>query len=246
MKLYRVIPDQLANGVDVQAITEDALYRLGYISVSHHEPYFQMPPRMDRAFDEVTDNKGIAFFRNPWDAVMCSYWVNFDFYSKKLVRICEYDFPDETLAFSGEGLYKGYGIREVKIPFEELEKFGEVLQTPTPELADQIKEEKKNILLESVDKLRDIDSDYAEGISNYIERAYDSLHKYNMKGISFLMKSPVITGNMFTVTTNNRKWDSADIDYLVNNSCGILTRENGERWISVLEQPHKYQTKKVG
>ena len=236
MKVYRVIPDQVAKGIDIQAITEDALYRLGYISVSDHEPYFQMPPRMDRAFDEVTDNRGIAFFRNPWDAVMCSYWVNFDFYSKKLVRICEYDFPDETLAFSGEGLYKGYGIREVKIPFEELEKLGEVLQTPTSELAEEIKEEKKEILLETVEKFREINSDYANAIYRYINDAYDDLHEYNIKHIKFLMKSPFITGKMFTVTSENRDWNNIDVEYLINNSCGILTYENSNGWIDYVEQ----------
>ena len=240
MKLYRVIPDQVANGSDIQSITEDALYRLGYISISDHDAYFRMVPRMDRAYNELYDNgiKGIFFFKNPWEAVMCSWWINSDFYSRNLVRVCEYDFPDEIIEKStqGTGLYKGHKVEEVKIPISVLESTGTVLNTPTSELAEEIKEEKKEILLETVEKFREINSDYANAIYNYINNTYDDLHEYNIKHIEFLMKSPFITGKMFTVTSENRDWNNIDVEYLINNSCGILTYENSNGWIDYVEQ----------
>lgn len=243
MKLYRVIPDQLGSADDLQAITEDALYKLGYISISEHMAYFRMVPRMERTYNELYDNgiKGIFFFKNPWDAVMCSWWVDFDFYSKNLVRVCEYDFPDEIIEKStqGTGLYKGYKAEEVKVPISVLETTGTVLNTPTPELAEEIKEEKKKMLLESAEKYREIDNDYAEEIYEYLKEAYEELHEYNIMNIEFLMKSPFITGKIFTVTSKNRDWENIDIEYLINNSCGILTYENSNGWMDYMEQKHK-------
>ena len=227
MKLYRVVPDQLGEGDYIQAVTEDVLYKLGYISISKHDAYFRMTSRFDRAYNELYDNgiKGIFFFKNPWDAVMCSWWVNSDFYSRNLVRVCEYDFPDEIIekSFQGIGIYKGYEVEEVKIPISLLETTGTVLKTPTEELAIQIKEEKRKMLLESVEKYRDINSDYADALIEYLENDYDGLHEYNIQNITFLMRSPFVTGKMFTVTSKDRDWNNINTDYLIKSSCGILT-----------------------
>ena len=243
MKLYRIIPDQIARGYDIQGISEDALYKLGYISVSSHLAYFTLGGSIDYD-NELYRNreKGIFFFKNPWDAVFCS-WFTFKtgIYSNLVVRVCEYEFPDEIINNSphDEGLYYGFGVEEYKIPISLLEGYCDIIRSSKDgiielpeELNKQLKDEKKKLNIETCEIAKSIN----EKVYNYLkefteDENVDKLHKFNLRELELVMKSktekPFITGNMFTVTSRDRRWLSdIDVKSLVDKSNGVLTYDN--------------------
>ena len=239
MKLYRVIPIELG-----ECITEDAFYKLGYIGVSKHHKYFAI---QNESYTSARDplyngEKGIFFFTNPWDAVQCSWWVNYEGYTNDIVQICEYDFPDEIINKSvhGKGYYKGAEVDEIKIPYSVLETTGTFETTVSPELSEELKKLKKEMYLESAELYGNLGENYSKEfiIKNVSDdEVYNGLHNKSIERIERFMKSPFITGNMFTVTSKNRHWIDIDHEYLVNNSCGILTYENSNGWISEKDIP---------
>lgn len=165
MLLYRVVPDQygmVLNKYDKELMfnregmtTEDLFYKLGYINVSKHAPYFYTEENDKTKWQFECD--GISFFTSPWDALHSFIDIEGNmgyhaegvkaYFSNGIVRIQEYDIPDEIVNASHQGLdyrgaiIKGNGTRErdiVKIPIELLKGETELQEELTEELKSEL------------------------------------------------------------------------------------------------------------
>lgn len=183
MLLYRVVPDQYGmilnksdkgRAFNLQGLTtEDLFYKLGYINVSKHAPYFYTEENDDTKWQFECD--GISFFTSPWDALHSFIDIEGNlghhteevlaYFSNSIVRIQEYDIPDEIVEVSHQGgdyrgvIIKGNGTRErdiVKIPIELLKGEEEIQE----ELTDELKSELSVLAFlegnKSLDKLADL------------------------------------------------------------------------------------------
>ncbi len=236
MKLYRIIPDQFCNPEMVYPYPEEALYQLGYIGYTEHSPFFGVIDPLDRDYNPLYDKGGPGkfFYTNPWDAVFCSFDLRGTHY---LVRVHEYDFPNEVIDKSQQGLgayYGCYRMNEVKIPTSLLGEMEGFIETVSDELNDQISEKNKQIYEESVEVYKKYGAD---DISDIIKTKvlgnqdiYDNLHKTCIEHFIFAVKSPYITGKIFQVNRtfdrDNGGWQGIDYIDLINRSSKVLTYKN--------------------
>jgi len=243
MKLYRATPDQLANLRYVKGYCEDAFYKLGYINDSSVSAFY-----LNDDFDFDTNPlykkpDGKFFYKDPWDAVSCSSSMHGGY---NLVRVLEFDFPDEIIdeSIRGFALYNGRSIPEAKIPYEILE-IEEVIDTPlTPELESQLRKTKLEILKESL-KLYSLIKDWPNSFNNneYVTKVKEilnnpencnKLHELNIDALIRIIKCKYITGRMFSISRQHRH-DGYDISEeggkkLISDSNGILTQDNYKEW----------------
>ncbi len=246
MKLYRATPDQLGNLSWVKGFCEDACYKMGYINDSKVRVFsldgFELDPNI-----LYRRPAGKFFYKEPWDAVFCSSRMHGGY---NLVRILEYEFPDEIVnkSIRGFGLYSGRYVPEAKIPYEVLEKEG-VLETPLdPELEAQLRKTKFEILRESLELYKTVKQwpqskspvERIEQILNEEPETCDAIHNIYMKELKRLIKCPYITGRTFAVTRQHR-YDMIDDEFLIPYSNGVLTKENYEEWKNTCEKVYRLE-----
>lgn len=249
MKLYRATPDQLAVLSYVKGYCEDAFYKLGYINVSSVRAFHLND---DFIFDTNPLYKkpdGKFFYKDPWDAVACSSSMHGGY---NLVRVLEFDFPDEIIdkSIRGFALYDGRSVPEVKIPYEILER-DEVIATPlTPELESRLRKTKLEILNESLEIYRLIKDwpksfnniEYAAKVNEILNNPEicNKLYKFNIDALIRIIKCKYITGRMFAISRQHR-YDGYDTSEegrkkLISNSNGILTQNNYKEWQETREK----------
>jgi hypothetical protein len=232
MKLYRATPDQLGCLRDVTGFCEDAFYKLGYINDSSVRAFslnddfdFDPNPLYGRPH-------GKFFYKSPWDAVLCSEDMRGGF---NLTRVLEYNFPAKIIdkSIRGFGLYGGRYVPEAKIPYEVLEKEG-VIDTPlTPELENQLRITKLEILKETLELYKAIKMPSAEKVESILndEGRYNRIHQLNINCLDRLIKCSYITGRTFPITRKQRiDMDDQGYEIIIDESNGVLTKKNYEEW----------------
>lgn len=259
MLVYRVVPENIATVIgsecgcfDLQAQTsEDAFYDIGYMNFTDANSYFKLKssdPLISRSLNTFgkTDEKTKAFFLSPWDAVCCSIYLNYDFYSSLGVNIFEYDIPDDILSnYFGFGSYNGEYIPEYRIPISVLKGNAALEEEYSDEIKAKLIEryrarrnecisELSELLKRAEEKLSKWKSEEISVRSQSMSKLFSDKEKeqhfsnFRMRQLGVSFKSNMITGRSFFVS----EWDvfrlheTKDITNLISRSNGILTQEN--------------------
>ena len=235
MKLYRIIADQFCNTREAFFHPEESLYQLGYMAATQHAGYFPHIDPLDRGYNPLYDEggEGMFFFTNPWDAVFCSDCLNG---AKSVIRIHEYEIPEEIIEKSIQGLGAGYygeRFNEIKIPFSVMETMDGYIDTLSPELEKQVKDMNHKLYLQSEKIYRKTGMEKtANVILNFLSNTdfYSKFQQNCIDAFIFAVKGLYVTGNILEINKvfdrSKGGWQPIDYVSAIENSNGILTYEN--------------------
>lgn len=235
MLLYRIIPNSWATFFETRIVgkpsltTEELFYKLGYINISEHEPYYIIKTDVflqDGISWQSESEKGIFFFKSPWDCIKTFKYVNDEFYTDKIGTILEYDIPDTIIkiSLSGNGLYAGKEIEEIKIPLsiikedDSLESLNSYLLEQLQKLEQEEIEETNALIRENI---TNTDEEKMLTILNTPEKR-EKISSWRMSNCGIFWKSNYITGRFCSVTREAIKLFESQ-----NNPECLISQGNG-------------------
>ena len=236
MLLYRIIPNSWATFFETKMVgkpsltTEELFYKLGYINISEHEPYYIINTDVFLQSGiswQSKGEKGIFFFKSPWDCIKTFKYVNDEFYTDKIGTILEYDIPDSIItnySSCGNGLYAGEEIPEVKIPLSII-KGADASRNLNPDLLEQLQKLEQEQIEESnaiiKETITNPDEEKMLTILNTPEKR-ERISSWRMSNCGVFWKSNYITGRNCTVTREAIKLYERQ-----NNPESLISQGNG-------------------
>lgn len=245
-KLYRLVPDSITSIILTQMysqVTEDLFYRQNMVE-AYSYGYFGLYKKGTGNTAE-SYRKTMFFFTSPWSCIKGQEFMR-DYYGgrrsreKFVVRILEYDIPDEIVSNSDD-VFTNCGNYQAKgklIPVALLQGNRVLHNTLDEEMRLKLEKQALEDAKETITALSEFCSpDFMAKLSAYIDEEWKDIIKerLTLKENEGFFETDIITGRTMLVTSQDyellsdvryRRKPEEDLQILMDKSNGILTPEN--------------------
>lgn len=253
-KLYRIIPDTPSTALTsgyITGVTEDLLYKLGYLEYNKRFRYYGMYCQ-GQGIRAERDKK--FFYYSPWACIRALRFLDSD-YGHELARILEYEIPDDILKASTNAFtnYNNFQATGKMVPIELLRKDEELETQYTDELRKELEEIAISDAKESLEQLyksiQESKSSIYKGnarfqIENLNKSYFDPKRMKNINDIRFkesgkFFRTSIITGKSMIITRADRdlieevlngEGNKNELSKITEKSNGMLSLERAEEY----------------